>query len=135
MPALNGAPGIYSSRYAGQGATDQANIDKLLAELESKALEERRAYFYCALVMVVSEDDPAPLIATGHWHGQILPSPQGDGGFGYDPVFGLTRPSTPDRLVSAAELAPEDKSRVSHRGQALKDLLRQLQGLAVATSQ
>jgi XTP/dITP diphosphohydrolase len=127
VPALDGRPGIYSARYAGDAADAHANMDKLLAELLGKSRFDRRAHFYCAMVLVHPVDDPAPLIATGRWYGQILDSPRGDGGFGYDPVFGISTLSNPDRLCSAAELAPADKSRVSHRGQALKELVRQLQ--------
>ena len=123
VPILNGDPGIYSARYAGGDADSKANMRKLLAELQGWSEPDRRAYFYCAMVLVLSVDDPAPLIATGRWHGTILESPQGDGGFGYDPLFGL---SGPGRQCSAAELTQAEKSRVSHRGQALKELVRQL---------
>jgi XTP/dITP diphosphohydrolase len=126
VPALDGRPGIFSARYAGDVADAQSNMDKLLAELSGKTDVDRNAYFYCALVLVKSVDDPAPLIATGRWYGQILEMPRGDGGFGYDPLFGIYSLSNRDRLCSAAELAPADKSRVSHRGQALKELVRQL---------
>ena len=123
VPALNGAPGIYSSRYSGEDGNDRANMRKLITELTGKTGTGRRAYFYCAIVLISSVDDPAPLIATGRWHGYILDSPQGNGGFGYDPLFGV---SSSTRPFSAAELSAEDKSRVSHRGQALKDLIRQI---------
>jgi XTP/dITP diphosphohydrolase len=126
VPVLNGDPGIYSARYAGEGAASQANMRKLLAELQGRPEPDRRAYFYCAMVLVISADDPAPLIATGRWHGRILDSPQGDGGFGYDPVFGISSPSDTGRQCSAAELAQADKARVSHRGQALTELVRQM---------
>jgi XTP/dITP diphosphohydrolase len=126
VPALNGEPGIYSSRYAGDDADDQANMHKLLVELQGKTGVDRCAYFYCAMVLVISVDDPAPLIATGRWHGRILDSPRGDGGFGYDPLFGVPSMADPGRQHSAAELAPADKSRVSHRGQALQELVRQV---------
>jgi len=126
VPALNGEPGIYSARYAGEKADSQANMRKLLMELKGRTGPDRHAYFYCAMVLVMSADDPAPLIATGRWHGHILESPRGDGGFGYDPLFGISVISDPDRLCSAAELTQADKSRVSHRGQALKELARQL---------
>jgi XTP/dITP diphosphohydrolase len=129
VPALNGEPGIYSSRYAGDKADDQANMRKLLAELKGKSGDDRRAYFYCAMVLVSSADDPAPLIATGVWHGYILDLPQGDGGFGYDPLFGIFVSSDSNRQISAAEMTAADKSRVSHRGQALKELVRQLREL------
>lgn len=126
VPSLGGAPGIYSARFAGDGADDRANIRKLLAELDAADGFERRAHFYCAMVLVNSADDPAPLIATGRWYGEILKTPRGDGGFGYDPVFGVTGLSGSARRCSAAELSPAEKSRVSHRGQALRELVRQL---------
>ena len=126
IPALNGEPGIYSSRYAGDNADDRANMLKLLAELKGKSADDRHAYFYCAMVLVSSIDDPAPLIATGVWHGYILEFPQGDGGFGYDPLFGVLNSSDSRRQISAAEMTAADKSSVSHRGQALKELVRQL---------
>ncbi len=126
VPVLNGDPGIYSARYAGVDAGSQANMRKLLTELQGRPEPDRRAYFYCAMVLVLSVDDPAPLIATGRWHGRILEAPQGDGGFGYDPLFGISTPADPGRQCSAAELAQADKSRVSHRGHALKELVRQL---------
>lgn len=126
VPALGGEPGIFSARYAGESADNEANKRKLLAELSGMHGADRRAYFFCAMVLVQSVDDPAPLLATGRWYGHILFSEQGRGGFGYDPLFGIS--TTPDdgKQRSAAELAPADKSRVSHRGQALRDLVRQL---------
>ena len=124
VAALNGKPGIYSARYAGDDADDQANILKLLADLQLIPGADRRAYFYCAMVLVNSVDDPAPLIATGRWHGQILDSPQGEGGFGYDPLFGITSRTDKTRQRSAAELSDAEKCRVSHRGQALMELVR-----------
>lgn len=121
VPALQGAPGIYSARYAGDGANDQDNIQKLLQELLRLPSADRRAYFYCAIVLLESPDDPAPLVATARWHGEILPDLHGDSGFGYDPVFKV------DGLnCTAAELMPEEKQSISHRGQALKLLLHQL---------
>ena len=121
VPSLLGAPGIYSARFAGEDATDQDNIRKLLAELNRFPSADRRAYFYCALVLIDSEDDPAPLVATARWHGEILPRPRGEFGFGYDPVFKVAGGS-----LTAAELDPADKRSRSHRGQALKMLLEQL---------
>jgi XTP/dITP diphosphohydrolase len=126
VPVLNGEPGIYSARYGGDNSDDQGNIRKLLGELKGKHGSERHAYFYCALVLLNSADDPAPLIATGYWHGLILETPRGDGGFGYDPVFGVSRQSNPGRQYSAAELSAIEKGRLSHRGQALNELVRQL---------
>lgn len=126
VPVLNGAPGIYSARYSGEHANDETNNRKLLLELSGKQGADRCAYFFCAMVLVQSFDDPAPLLATGRWHGQILFSPQGQGGFGYDPLFGISSVPVGGSQCSAAELAAADKERVSHRGQALRELLRQL---------
>lgn len=126
VPALGGEPGIYSSRYAGNDADDVSNNRKLLAELSGKQVVDRSAYFFCAMVLLQSADDPAPLLATGRWYGHILPSPQGRGGFGYDPVFGVSAAAVNGGQLSAAELAVADKSRVSHRGQALRELVRQI---------
>lgn len=126
VPALNGEPGIFSARYAGADADSEANKRKLLLELSGKNGVERRAYFICAMVSVTSADDPAPILAMGRWYGYILMSEQGQGGFGYDPVFGVSTHSKEEKQRSAAELTPADKSRVSHRGQALRELVRQL---------
>ena len=126
VPILNGEPGIYSSRYAGEHADDQANMDKLLVELQNRRGDERNAFFYCAMVLVVTADDPAPLVATGCWYGNILTSPSGDGGFGYDPIFGILADSPCAGQCSAAELTPAKKQSLSHRGQALRQLVRQL---------
>jgi XTP/dITP diphosphohydrolase len=127
VPALNGEPGIYSARYAGQGADSPANMSRLLKELKGKSGTDRFAYFYCAMVLVLSVDDPAPLIATGRWFGQILETPQGAGGFGYDPLFGITSVAESGQIRSAAQMTPEEKGAVSHRGQALSEMVRQLQ--------
>ena len=121
VPALDGAPGIYSARYAGKNANAQTNIEKLLMELDKQHGITRRAYFYCAVVLLESPDDPAPLVATARWHGTILTGPQGTGGFGYDPVFAVG-----DTQISAAELESKEKQQLSHRGQALKKLIIQL---------
>jgi XTP/dITP diphosphohydrolase len=126
VPVLNGAPGIYSARYAGEEGDARANMRKLLTELQGKAGPARDAYFYCVMVLVRSVDDPAPLIATGSWHGQILNSPRGDGGFGYDPLVGVSAPAGSGSQCSAAEMTAVEKSLVSHRGQALRELVRQL---------
>ena len=117
--ALGGAPGIYSARYAGVHGNDQANYAKLLADLEP--FEDRSAQFVCVLALVRSADDPLPVIAQGLWQGEILPAPQGENGFGYDPVF---KPK--GAAISAAELSPQQKSQVSHRALACAELLRQL---------
>jgi XTP/dITP diphosphohydrolase len=122
VDALNGGPGLYSARYAGRHGDAAANIDKLLAALHGLPEAARGAHFYCVIVLLRHADDPAPLIAEGAWHGQILEAPRGSGGFGYDPVF-----FDPLLETGAAELDPRIKNRVSHRGQALarlRELLR-----------
>ncbi|NKI36156.1 RdgB/HAM1 family non-canonical purine NTP pyrophosphatase [Wenzhouxiangella sp. XN79A] len=119
VDALDGRPGIRSARFAGEDATDQDNIDKLLDELRDLPEERRGAYFYCCLVLLQHADDPAPLIATGRWHGYILEARRGTGGFGYDPVF-----HDPRMGATAAELPAGEKNRVSHRGRALDQLIR-----------
>lgn len=121
VDALNGAPGLYSARYAGTGADDSANIAKLLDELCGVPLEQRTARFVCVLALVRHPADPIPLICQGSWEGLILDQPRGAGGFGYDPVFFV-----PTEQQTAAELTPEAKNRLSHRGQALAQLRRQL---------
>lgn len=121
VDALNGAPGLYSARYAGTGADDSANIAKLLDELCGVPLEQRTARFVCVLALVRHPADPIPLICQGSWEGLILDQPRGAGGFGYDPVFFV-----PTEQQTAAELTPEVKNRLSHRGQALAQLRRQL---------
>ena len=124
VDALNGRPGIYSARFAGEHADADDNIDKLLDELKGVPPEQRGAGFYCCLVYLRSADDPAPLIATGRWSGRILESRSGDGGFGYDPVF-----YDPVLKSTAAELPPEQKNQASHRGRALQQLLAMLRDL------
>ena len=120
VPALNGEPGVYSARYAGEQASDQQNYRRLLEKLQN--INDRRAYFYCCLVLMQHADDPAPVIAEGRWHGEISLQPSGEGGFGYDPVFYL-----PDLNCSAAELPAAEKLRLSHRGQAVGRLKSRLQ--------
>lgn len=121
VDALNGAPGIYSARYAGEGATDSQNLQKLLKELEPTADAHRTARFQCLMVYMRHAEDPTPVICQGTWNGLILRSPQGDNGFGYDPVFYV-----PEKDCSSAELDAETKNALSHRGQALQKLLAQL---------
>jgi XTP/dITP diphosphohydrolase len=118
---LEGRPGIYSARYAGEGAADAENIEKLLNELEGVPFESRTARFHCVIVLVKTIDDPDPLICHGLWEGVIAESPSGDNGFGYDPVFFV-----PELGCTSAELSPAIKNRHSHRGQALQKLLQQL---------
>ncbi|MCW8945069.1 MAG: XTP/dITP diphosphatase [Sedimenticola sp.] len=121
VDALNGAPGIYSARFAGPACDDQANNDKLLADLQGIADEERTARFQCVLVYLRHADDPTPLICQGTWEGRILHEEQGANGFGYDPLF-----LAPEFGCSSAELTPEQKNSLSHRGQALRKLLTAL---------
>ena len=121
VDALDGRPGVYSARYAGEGATDLANLQKMLEELRPVPMERRSARYQCVIVFVRRADDPAPLIAHGSWEGRILLAPRGTGGFGYDPIF---QPAGLD--VSAAELSAEEKNARSHRGEALRALARLL---------
>jgi XTP/dITP diphosphohydrolase len=123
VDALHGRPGVYSSRYAGPGATDQANIDKLLAALDGVPDAERGAAFHCVSCFVMPGDQE-PIIARGEWRGSILKEKRGAGGFGYDPVFFVS-----DMGCSAAQMGDEEKNARSHRGQALKELARQLHAL------
>lgn len=119
VPALGGAPGIHSARFAGPDASAAENNAKLVAALAG--LADRRAHFYCALVFLERPDDPVPIIATGMWRGDIVDRPRGRHGFGYDPHFFL-----PELGATAAELAPEIKNARSHRGIAAGALARQL---------
>ena len=121
VDALDGAPGIYSARYAGAGAGDDANNQKLLQTLQGVPDRERGAHFYCAMACARHAEDPAPLLAIGRWDGQILHAPVGAGGFGYDPLFWVA-----DEGCSSAELPAEVKNRLSHRGQALRIMAAQL---------
>ncbi|MEM7430376.1 MAG: RdgB/HAM1 family non-canonical purine NTP pyrophosphatase [Pseudomonadota bacterium] len=117
VDALDGRPGVYSARYAGEGAGDDDNIDLLLKELDGVMDEDRGAAFHCVACFVESAE-AEPLIATGEWRGRILHARQGDGGFGYDPVF-LDEQSG----QASAELSAEEKNARSHRGQALRKLV------------
>ena len=117
VDALDGAPGLRSARYAGPRGNAAANIAKLLDALRKVPDAQRTAHFHCTIALLRRADDPAPLIAEGHWHGTILPAPRGANGFGYDPVF-----FDPAFGKSAAELDTVTKNRVSHRGLALAKL-------------
>lgn len=123
VDALDGAPGVRSARYAGEPASDAVNNAKLLAEMDHVPDAGRGAAFVSLLVLLRSPNDPIPLIAEGRWRGTILRAPRGAQGFGYDPLFYV-----PDQHCSAAELAADKKNRLSHRGQAMQALLRQLGG-------
>lgn len=115
VDALNGEPGIHSARYAGN---DESNIQRLLRELDGLPDSKRTARFQCVMVYLRHANDPVPVIAQGAWEGRILQAPQGESGFGYDPVFYV-----PERGCSAAELSSEDKNTLSHRGKALRQML------------
>ena len=121
--ALDGAPGVYSARYAGVDSDTAANNQKLIAALQGKI--DRGAHYVCALVMINSAHDPEPLIVQTRWYGQVINEAQGDHGFGYDPHFFL-----PEHGKTAAQLVPLEKNRISHRGQALRELITQLQSRA-----
>jgi XTP/dITP diphosphohydrolase len=125
VDALNGAPGIYSARYAGPGCSDADNNRRLLDELAGVPEADRTARFQCVMVYLKHADDPTPIICQGTWEGVILESPRGENGFGYDPLFFV-----PDEGCTSAQLSAEQKNRLSHRGQALKLLLRALAGAA-----
>jgi XTP/dITP diphosphohydrolase len=122
VDALGGAPGVYSARYAGPGADDAANNAKLLRALAGVPPRERRARYRCVLVYLEGPDDLAPLSAIGTWDGYIVDAPRGAGGFGYDPHFWL-----PDLEMTAAQLDPAEKNRLSHRGRAMRELRAQLE--------
>ena len=123
VDALHGAPGIYSARYAGPGASDADNLAKLLRDLDGVPDEQRTARYQCVLVYLRHAADPTPLICQGTWEGVILREPRGENGFGYDPVF-----LVPTHGCTAAELEPAVKNRLSHRGQALRQLQQLLEG-------
>lgn len=122
VDALKGAPGVYSARYSGAGASDDDNNRKLLAELAKVADPERSARYHCVLVYMKHPLDPVPLIAQGSWEGSILREPSGENGFGYDPLFWV-----PTHQCSSAQLSKEEKNRISHRALALRELLAKLQ--------
>jgi XTP/dITP diphosphohydrolase len=121
VEVLAGAPGIYSARYAGPKADAADNINKLLEQMQDVPEEKRSAYFYCALILISHPLDPAPKIGIGKWHGVVLEKPRGDAGFGYDPIFYLS-----EEKKTAAELTLDTKNKISHRGQALSALVKQL---------
>lgn len=121
VDALGGAPGVYSARYAGAGASDADNLNKLLSDMTDVDKDLRSARFRCVLVLLRSASDPSPLIAEGVWEGAIRCQPKGTNGFGYDPIFWV-----PEYDCTSAELAPEVKNALSHRAQALKALTARL---------
>jgi len=123
VDALKGAPGIYSARFAGPGCDDQDNNRKLLESLKDVPENERSARFQCVMVYMRHGDDPTPIICQGTWEGRIMQQPQGENGFGYDPLFFV-----PGQNCTSAQLNPEIKNSLSHRGQALSRLMATLSG-------
>lgn len=125
VPVLGNAPGIYSARYAGEHGNDANNNAKLMADLQPIREQNQntpiKGYFVCVLALVRHADDPLPIIAQGLWQGEILPQPQGENGFGYDPLFWV-----PDLQLTAAAMTAEQKNKISHRGLAINSLLQQL---------
>ena len=121
VDALGGAPGVYSARYSGDQATDQSNIIKLLDAMADVPKDKRQAKFLCVLVFMRHADDPTPIICQGEWAGEITSEQHGENGFGYDPVFWVE-----EQNCSSAQLLPEQKNELSHRGKALKLMLAQL---------
>ncbi len=117
--ALGGAPGVYSARFAGEPKSDARNNEKMIADLAAHA--DKSAYYYCVLVFVRHADDPQPVIADGRWNGEMIATPRGEGGFGYDPYFYI-----PSLGKCAAELSKDEKNAISHRGQALRALVEKL---------
>ncbi len=122
VDALNGAPGVYSARYAGEPKSDQRNNEKLIEALGNES--NHKAHYYCVIVLVRHPDDPQPLIAEGSWHGEIIATPRGENGFGYDPYFYL-----PEFGKTGAELDPDHKNAISHRGKALMMLVEKLKSI------
>ena len=119
VDALNGAPGVYSARFAGEPKSDTRNNEKLIELLKHET--NRKAHYYCVIILVRSPDDPQPIIAEGAWHGEIIDTPRGSGGFGYDPYF-----LVPSFGQTGAELPIDVKNGISHRGQALAALVAKL---------
>lgn len=119
VAALGGAPGVWSARYAGEPKSDQRNNEKLIADLAGKA--DRRAHYVAVLVFVHHAEDPQPIVVEGEWHGEIVDTPRGANGFGYDPYF-----LVPDLKQTAAEISAEEKNKRSHRGKALAQLIERL---------
>jgi XTP/dITP diphosphohydrolase len=122
VDALDGAPGIYSSRYAGNNATDEDNNQRLLVDLQQVPTKLQSARFQCVIVYLRHEKDPTPLICTGSWEGRILGEEKGSNGFGYDPLFFV-----PSHGCASAELTPDVKNAISHRAQAMRCLVESLQ--------
>ncbi|NQY65301.1 MAG: XTP/dITP diphosphatase [Alteromonadaceae bacterium] len=128
VDALNGAPGVYSARYAGENASDDDNMEKLLKALQGVPSEKRTARFHCVLVYMRFENDPTPIICHGAWEGSICQDKLGNQGFGYDPIFWQA-----DRQLTSAQLPRNIKNKLSHRGQALAQLIPKLAQLTQPT--
>lgn len=124
VDVLNGAPGIYSARYAGVGASDEQNLNLLLKNVKQTGMQKAIARFQCVMVLLRHAEDPTPIIAQGAWEGYIATEPKGENGFGYDPIFYV-----PEHKCTSAELPAEVKNRISHRGQALQLLLKKLSAI------
>lgn len=125
VDALNGRPGIYSARYAGESAKDADNNAKLLQELNGVPTEKRSARYHAVLAFMRHAEDPTPILCHGVWEGVILTEPRGEGGFGYDPLFFV-----PTHNCASAELDKAEKNRISHRGKAMQELLQKLSALS-----
>ncbi len=121
VDALNGRPGVYSSRYSGEDATDERNLDKLIGEISRLPENRRRARYWCVLVYMRHAEDPTPVICQKSWEGRIITEKRGSNGFGYDPAFLI-----PILGQTAAEISPELKNKLSHRGQAMAEMYRVL---------
>jgi XTP/dITP diphosphohydrolase len=121
VPALNGRPGIYSARYAGVGASDEDNLNKLIEDIKPLNEEDRVARFVCVMVYLRHTEDPTPIITQGIWDGIVITEPRGENGFGYDPMFYV-----PTHNCVSAELSPEIKNKLSHRGSALRQLVKEI---------
>ena len=121
VAALKGQPGIYSARYAGEAASDEDNLYKLIRNISALPETERQARFICVMVYLRHPSDPVPIISQGVWEGHLVTEPRGEHGFGYDPIFFV-----PEHQCTSAELAPDVKNLLSHRGQALRDLVQKL---------
>jgi len=122
--ALKGRPGIYSARYAGIDASDEDNLNKLIEDIKPLDKADRNARFVCSMVFLRHAEDPTPLISQGVWDGVVITEPRGRNGFGYDPMFYV-----PTHDCTSAELSPEIKNQISHRGQALTNLIKQISKL------
>ncbi|MGN1356194.1 MAG: RdgB/HAM1 family non-canonical purine NTP pyrophosphatase [Succinivibrionaceae bacterium] len=121
VDALNGEPGVYSSRYSGANATDQSNLNKLIENIREIDPAKRTARYWCVMVFMKHAKDPTPIICQACWEGKLITEPKGTNGFGYDPIFWIE-----DRKATAAEISLEEKNSLSHRAQALKLLLEKL---------